>query len=389
MVEAPKHTLRFAASISGLHSSQFSRLLKDHVEEAKDSLVLLSQIIAQEAAKDRQILVPSTQWSVLLIIDSTLHKRSSLHCQNSQRFNHGDGFVVGHQWTNIVLVVDGQVIPLPPISFFSKNECKRRGILYKTEHEHIIAYLGKLHLGHWLGAHSAKEVVVLMDSGYDNKKILQVIKGRGWDFVCALKTNRCAKTFAASERNERKWYQIHALFKAVKKQAPWMNIRVTADKGKKRKEFRARRLEGYLKGLKSKVALVCSEKYKSKTKGRKYLVCSNLDVSVGAIVRAYRERWAIELFHRAVKNNLGLQHVGVEGFDSMISHVHWVYCSYLLINNVDVDSDGKVGLEHRQRKLKGWLDSGPYRKIIQLSTRAGGKDSIKKSCQEVIAAIAS
>ena len=44
---------------------------------------------------------------------------------------------VGHQWTNIVLYINGQTIPLPPIAYLTRNECQRRGIEYKTEHEHI------------------------------------------------------------------------------------------------------------------------------------------------------------------------------------------------------------------------------------------------------------
>jgi hypothetical protein len=34
-------------------------------------------------------------------MDSTLlQNRSSLHPENSKKFNHGNGFVIGHQWTN-------------------------------------------------------------------------------------------------------------------------------------------------------------------------------------------------------------------------------------------------------------------------------------------------
>lgn len=380
MTESPKHTLSFAAAMSGLHRAQFSRLLSEHLDLAKASLLLLSQQIAMTISECREVLVPGTSWRVLLIIDSTLHRRSSLHVQNSQRFNHGEGFVVGHQWTNIVLVINDRVIALPPISFLSKNECRRRGVIYKTEHQHIVEYLKDLRLGFWIGAHSTKEVVVLMDSGYDNKNILKMIHGRGWDCVCALKTNRNTKTLASFENKERKWHQVRELFRIVRKQAPWITVRDIAGGGKMRKEFRARRLEGYLKGLTFLVALVCSEK--SKGNGRKYLVCSNRDVSVRAIVLAYRKRWLIELFHRAAKNNFGLQDAGVEGFNSLVSHVHWVYCAYLLIH--EIEPGKQPGLEQRQRSLNTWLDGEPLRRVIQLSTRYGDKDVITKHCQEVL-----
>ena len=72
--------------------------------------------------------------------------RSSLHVHNAQRFDHGQGFVVGHQWTNVVLTISEEIIPLPPIPFLSKNEGKRRKISYRTEHELVTEYLRQLNL---------------------------------------------------------------------------------------------------------------------------------------------------------------------------------------------------------------------------------------------------
>jgi hypothetical protein len=39
-------------------------------------------------------------------VDSTLQHRASLHPENTKTFNHGQGFVVGHQWTNIVVLLN-------------------------------------------------------------------------------------------------------------------------------------------------------------------------------------------------------------------------------------------------------------------------------------------
>ena len=49
------------------------------------------------------MLVGGTPWTIAIVIDSTLHPRSSLHVQNSQRFNHGQGFVIGYQWKHDTL----------------------------------------------------------------------------------------------------------------------------------------------------------------------------------------------------------------------------------------------------------------------------------------------
>jgi hypothetical protein len=37
-------------------------------------------------------------------------------------------------------------------------------------------------------------------------------------------------------------------------------------------------------------------------------------------------RWAVELFHKCVKQHLGFEDVATHSFDAVMSHVHWVYC---------------------------------------------------------------
>ena len=83
MIEAPKHSLLFASRISGLARSQFSRLLSTHRELSERFLEALSQQICRAWSETRRVLVPGSSWSILLIVDATLHPRSSLHIQNN------------------------------------------------------------------------------------------------------------------------------------------------------------------------------------------------------------------------------------------------------------------------------------------------------------------
>ena len=55
------------------------------------------------------------------------------------------------------------------------------------------------------------------------------------------------------------------------------------------------------------------------------------------------------MFHRAAKQQLGMLDAGVEEFDSLIAHVHWVYCAYILLERLEL-SDGTNSLS-RQRHL--------------------------------------
>jgi len=123
MVVTTKHTLEEAAQFSRLHKSQFSKLLKFHPSIAAQTLESLSKRQAKRLSISLKA-VKGLPWKIVIIIDSTLQNRSSLHPENSKKFNHGQGFVIGHQWTNVVLILNGILIPLRPIPFYSQRYCR-------------------------------------------------------------------------------------------------------------------------------------------------------------------------------------------------------------------------------------------------------------------------
>lgn len=386
MLAGPKKTLSYAASVSGLNKSQFSRLLSDHVDLAVLSLKVLATDAAKTAGVDRQILVSGCPWTIAIIIDATLHPRSSLHVHNAQRFNHGQGFVIGHQWTNIVLYVSGQAIPLPPIPFLSKNECKRRGEEYKTEHARVIEYLKSLDLSGYIGTYLPEEVLVLGDAGYDNKLLQRTIIDLGWDFIAALKSSRSSQTEHETKNSPKAWRRINVLFRKVKRQAPWTTVRVETDQGKKRKSFRVRRLIGRIKGVHRDVVLICSKK--STGKGRRYFACSNLKASSGAITRAYRIRWQVELFHRTAKSQLGMLDAGVSDFEALTAHVHWVYCAYLILQKAAIPN--APTLLEKQRALQRSVEREPIlhevKRILVAPNQFGGRQRQESLLRAVLQA---
>jgi hypothetical protein len=167
MVVTTKHSLEQAARFSGLHKSLFSKMLHSHPKVAIATLVSLSKTQARQFSK---VLprVNGLPWKIVIIIDSTLQHRASLHPENAKTFNHGQGYVIGHQWTNIVLILGDMLIPLKPIPFYSKRYCQAHGLAYHSEHARVVAYLRALDLEDYLGAYDRREVLVLADSGYDN-----------------------------------------------------------------------------------------------------------------------------------------------------------------------------------------------------------------------------
>ncbi|MCP4108828.1 MAG: transposase, partial [Desulfobacteraceae bacterium] len=347
MVETRKHSLSFASALSRLNKAQFSRFLKNNRNTVAYTLESLSKKQAKILAKVL-VKLACLPWSVVIIIDSTFLTRASLKSENVQRFNHGKGFVIGHQWTNIVLFINGFIIPLPPIPFHTKKYCRKNKIEYRTEHELIVEYLTELNLTEYIGPHRNDDVVVLGDSGYDCKTIQNTIVGKGWDFIIALKKKRGVKSEAkyAKTRKSAGWEQVAVFFKNQRMLA-WETVCILTDGPKqKRTEFRIRHTEARLNNV-GKVRLVCSEFKKSRKGKRKYLACTDLKIKPRQILIAYRIRWKIEIFHKHIKMHLGFEDVAAKNFRSVESHVHAVYCAYILMHDKPpgVSEDSKTILE--------------------------------------------
>ena len=96
----------------------------------------------------------------MIIIDATLQRRSSVHAQNAQRFNHGQGFVIGHQWTNVVLILHDMLLPLRPMPLYSQSYGLEKGLSDMSEHDRVVDSLSNLHLKEYMGSHDSRDVVV-------------------------------------------------------------------------------------------------------------------------------------------------------------------------------------------------------------------------------------
>jgi hypothetical protein len=295
MVVTTKHSLEEAARFSGLHKSQFSKMLKAHSNVAVYTLESLSKKQAKHVAKALH-KCKGLPWKIALIVDSTLQHRASLHPENAKRFNHGNGFVIGHQWTNIVLIINDMLIPLRPIPFYSQRYCRDHKLTYRTEHDLVVEYIEQLHLEDYIGAYDPRQVVVLTDSGYDNKKIQQAIAAKPWHFIIALGKTRSVKspTLALTTPTAKQWYHIATFFRNHR-WLKWQTIRILTNGTKrKRMEFRTRDTIGYLRYV-GQVQLVCSEPRKRPDGRRKYLACNDMRVTARQIILGYRLRWAIEM----------------------------------------------------------------------------------------------
>jgi hypothetical protein len=387
MVVTQKHSFTQAARFSGLNKSVFCKLLRDHFNLSASTLEDLSKRQAKQVSKCLKP-VKGLPWKIAILVDATLQHRASVHPENAKTFNHGKGYVIGHQWTNIVLVINEILIPLPPIPFHSKTYCRVHGLEYQSEHDAVIDYLTTLNLEDYIGSYDPRDVIVLADSGYDNKKIEKAIIEKHWHFIIALGQTRSVKsaTLYLTTPKSRQWCQIAEFFRNHRR-LKWQTIRLMTNGAKrKRMDFRVRDTVAYLRYV-GKVQLVCSE-CKNRPEGRrKYFACSDLRVTARQIVLGYRLRWAVELFHKDVKQNLGFEDIATHGFDSVKAHVHWVYCAYILLHMSPpgVTEEAK-SLGDKKRQLQQYLEHKEKRRVLQKLTQIGGVENYKNELRQALAA---
>ena len=388
LVVTTKPSLQEAARFSGLHPSLFSKMLQAHSKVAIMTLESLSKTQARQFAKTLERL-NGLPWKIVIIIDSTLQHRASLHPENAKTFNHGKGYVIGHQWTNIVLLLGDMLIPLRPIPFYSKRYCQTHGLAYHSEQERVVASLRTLDLEDSIGAYDRREVLVLADSGYDDKKIEKAIADKRWNFIIALSKTRSVKSEALhlTTPTSQQWCHIDTFFRRHRR-LKWDTIRLaTSGNKRKRMDFRVRHTSGSLRSV-GKVELVCSEQRHRPNGRRKYLACNDLRATARQIVTGYRMRWAVELFHKTVKQHLGFEDVATHGFDAVMSHVHWVYCAYILLHMAPPGlSPGAQSIGDKQRALQQGLADKEKRQILQKLTQIGGVQRYKDELRQALAGI--
>ncbi|MDA3898680.1 MAG: transposase [Desulfobacteraceae bacterium] len=388
MASSRTHTLTAAARFSDSSKSRFHYLLKGNSEVAVYALNELSKKQARQFAKiNKGLSAGNLPWNIAISVDATIQNRSSLHTQNSKRFNHGKGFVVGHQWTNIVLHINDKVIPLPPIPFYTKKYCKQIGAEYQTENTRVAEYLSQLSLEEYIGSHAPEKVVVLADSGYDDQKIQKAIAGKKWKFIIVLKSTRGIKTEKVYQNTKKTedWKSVTVTFKNNRK-IGWKTIQAPKNGGKKKRmEFRVRQITGYLKNF-GKAQLICSQfKTKSGKGQRKHLACNDLKATPRQIVIGYRLRWAIEIFHKEIKMFLGFEDVSAKYFSSVISHVHWVYCAYILLNSSPRGFPIKTkSMAEKQLMVNKIIESKRLSAVNQVLTQVKGPQRLKVSIQKAL-----
>jgi DDE family transposase len=253
----------------------------------------------------------------------------------------------------------------------------------------VVAYLRALDLADSLGSYDRREVLVVADRGYDDKKSEKAIADKGWHGIIALSKTRRVKSeaLALTTPTSQQWCHIATFFRRHRRRT-WTTMRLATHGNKrKRMDVRVRHTSGSLRSV-GKVELVCSERRNRPDGRRTSLAGNDLRATARQIVTGYRMRWAVELFHKTVKQHLGFEDVATHGFDAVMSHVHWVYCAYILLHMSPPGlSPGAQSIGDKQRALQQGLADKEKRQILQKLSQIGGVQRYKDELRQALAGI--
>ena len=309
-----RHSFRAASVVVGLHESRFCTLLKDPMTPQ------LSKQILSRAVRRRLKRIKRVGGKIVVIIDSTLKARKSKNVQNVQRYHHGSGFALGHKFVNFVVLCEDGIIPLESLPVFTKKYCKQERIKHFTEHAIVESWI-KEKAKDYFTESQLPELLFLLDSGFDAKKVQHAIMDVGANFVMSLKSNRIING-----------KQVSTFFNDKRRWLPWTSIRlqVGSGQGKSRRRYSVRTAtDAHLKGF-GNVTVVCSRSESTRRRSMKYLATSDLEMTARQIVYWYAKRWSVETWHREIKQNYGFGDCHAQMFSAQESHVNFVLTAYVL-----------------------------------------------------------
>lgn len=243
-----------------------------------------------------------------LIIDDTINRKTGLHMEEAgYHYDSSEGRPVwGHSLVT-THYLNGRVEYPARLGLYVKREtCLMEGRVFKTKIQlacdQIEAFTPP----------AGTRTVVLYDSWYFCRQIVEAARARGWDWVTQAKSNRIV--FYKGRR-----MNVTQLAESLPEKR-FRKVKVRGD------AFTVCGLEVWMPKV-GDVKLVVSRE----EDGFRFYVTSRLDWSSRRVLEAYKVRQTIEVFYRDVKQNLGLGEYQVRKGRGAITHWHLVFTAYTLL----------------------------------------------------------
>lgn len=282
------------------HTSSLSRFISEASwDEAEFEQIRVEELsrhvqrwLAHHKAKNQKLP------AFLCIDDTNNPKTGTKTAWTSYQYSHLAGGAIRCFCLVTALVVIGPwKIPLDFQLYRKKAEC------FQTGQAQLFVSKVDLAVGLIEGWQPLEglEPVVLVDSWYLSESVIKACKARHFSLIGGVKANR-----AFSPSPNAKPRPLDELAP----QLPWQSYHLVTV-GRHKQAFRVAEVVGQLKEG-GAIKLVVSRSLNGvgavKTLAYRYLICTNLALSLETICEFYSVRWEIEIFHAQLKELLGFDH---------------------------------------------------------------------------------
>ena len=290
--------------------------LKENIENRKGGVIALDDMLIEKSGKK---------------MDGVGYLKD--HCSGKTVLSHN---IVSTFYRN-----GKQRIPLYVQLYFKKDVADQLDIWFKTKIQIAVDLLR-------LSLSQVNPEVIVFDSWYMSKEILDFISSRGLNWISDGKNNRLIQI-------DEKWMQLKKYAKRLQK----MDFkRIDKKIGEKRFKW-IFETETMMKnvGIVKLVILRTRKNSKSFT----FLVSNNTDYQGMQVFEYYKKRWSIEVFHRDCKQHLGIGEYQTRKLDAVVIHLHLVFLAYTLLKNACCNPllnsilKGIQAIGSACKKLKRWM----------------------------------
>lgn len=370
LLPGKKTTRRMERLMPWMPSDRFgiSRTLKDDNLRARQLLRLLGRkqlVRALERKKRRRLF---------LIVDTTNLRRFGPHIDGVFKFkdNSTNGYILGHRVVVCIGLVGKTIVPLGTRLFVREEDAPKIGVEYKSQIDLAQELIEEVMVP------PGVPVTVLADAFFFCKQIVKACRSRGYDFISRAKSNQKVSGPGQGRSG--------AIGKKMKKAFEQRRAKpVTAKVRARERTFLVVQRIHRFRGM-DEINTVYSRERKAGSAKVIALVATDLTLTAKQVIELTGLRWAIELFFRSCKQDLGMGHYQGRHWEGVDQHLQLVLVAHLLLSLAGSQAQPASGKPDKGATLSGLehLRTGRAQLRTAFVDDLFGRSRTRKGAQQAI-----
>ena len=305
-----RHIQQYISGLITLEKKTIKKISEASLSEKNHSAIarMLSDGKLEQKNLERRYLKKTAYYAkgfdVYLLIDDTHseHEGEEIYGVQVHKSHTSKGYLKGHQFVTGLLCFGMYKMPVFPLLYTKETDSK---IEMAKQLFNKVSKQVELH-------------TVIFDSWYSDKSLIKMIKTKDVRVVCQVKTNRKIK------QKERTYCYLSSYTQQIDlSEEYWIDGTL----------YRAEKQISKLKQL-PLGALVFSEQFFTSQKvwsKHIHIFSSRKEDTIVQVIRTYKQRWAIEVMHRDLKQYLGFDKAMLRSKTGVVRHSMLCVIAYAVL----------------------------------------------------------